>query len=207
VQEGLSRTPWIRELIPFEAATLAVLERATTQTATDGKDATAIAHDAKPRAPQLHQKTQLIARPGAIAALVRQPGWDVVLAETMRVQSQQTAKFADQLGYMTPDVDSTALRRADRLLEGFERARSDADRKAVSFYFSLGTQNQDPRGLMMDGEASVVVSGFHAAAGVVDLYFMMARTTWIETKPELDRLLPKPKGLLVKLARLFRFAL
>src|SRR6185369_14008404 len=105
-----------------------------------------IAKDEKPREPQLHQKTQLIARPGALAALVRQPGWDDVLAQVMRTQSGQTTKLADQLGYTAPDVDSSATRGNDALLRGFEQGRSDADRKAVSFYFSLGTQNQDPRG-------------------------------------------------------------
>ena len=207
IQEGLRRAPWIRQLIPFDAATLAVLNRATAKSETDGKDATAIAHDERPRAPQLHQKTQLIARPGAIAALVRQPGWDDLLAHAMAVQSQQTAKFADQLGWTTPDVDSSATSTADAMLRGYEQALSDADRKAVSFYFSLGSQNMDPRGIMQDGETSILVSGVHAATGLVDLYYIMARSTWIERPAELEQLLPKPRGLTAKIARIIRLAL
>lgn len=207
IQEGLRRAPWIRQLVPFDSATLLVLNRATAKTETDGKEAASIAHDERPRAPQLHQKTQLIARPGAIAALVRQPGWDDLLAHAMAVQSQQTAKFADQLGWTTPDVDSAATSSADAMLRGYEQALTDAERKAVSFYFSLGSQNMDPRGIMQDGEASLVVSGVHAATGLVDLYYIMARSTWIEQSAELDKLLPPPRGLMAKIAKLIRLSL
>jgi len=207
IREGLRRAPWIRELIPFDATTLAVLERAATQTEADGRDATALAEDERPRPPQLHQKTQLIARPGAIAALVRQPGWEDVIARAMRVQSGQTARFAEQLGWMTPDVEVEATRSADALLRGYEQALTEADRRRVSFYFTVGMQNQDPRAMLLDGEATVVVSGFHAATGLVDLYFVMARSTWIDTRAELDQLLPPRRRLIRRVARLVRLAL
>ena len=75
VKEGLERAPWIREVIPFDDRTLAVLNHAQVNAA-NGSNSTELAHDERPRAPQLHQKSQLVARPGAIAALVRQRGWD-----------------------------------------------------------------------------------------------------------------------------------
>ena len=77
----------------------------------------------------------------------------------------------------------------------------------MSFYFSVGSQNEDPRGAVSDGEASVIVSGFHAAAGLVDLYYLMARSSWVTTPSELDRYLPPKSGLMHRLAHLFRFAL
>ena len=207
VHEGLERNPWIRDLFPFDERTLATLDRAVQQTQGDGGDATRFAQDEERRAPKLHQKTQLIARPGAIAALIRQPGWEDVLAASMQTQSQQTADFADQMEWTTPDIDSSATRRTDALIRGFESSLSEADRKAVSFYFSQGTQNHDPRGLMLDGEATVIVSGVHAAAGLVDLYYVMARSTWVTAKADLDRLLPRPGGLMGRIARWIRFAI
>lgn len=93
------------------------------------------------------------------------------------------------------------------MLRGFESALSEAERKSVSFYFSLGTQNQDPRGLMLDGEATILVSGFHAAEGVVDLYHLMARSTWVESAAEIDRLLPQPGRITRMLSRWFRYAI
>ena len=207
VQEGLRRAPWIEELIPFDAKTLAVLNQAEAQTARALSPATDIAQDERARPPQLHQKTQVIARPGAITALVHQPGWDRVVAQSMETQAEQSAKFAEQLGYVTPDIDTLATRSTDALLRGFEQAVPEAERKRVSFYFTLGTHNEDPRGLMMDGEATIVVSGLPAAAGLVDLYYLMARSTWITTSAQLNTLIPEPTGFWRKVGNLIRAAL
>ena len=185
VREGLARAPWILDVIPFDSRTLATLQSAERTVATE-PNATELAHDYKPREPQLHQKAQLIARPGAIANLVRQPGWDVALAQTIRVQAQQTARFAEQLGYSNPNVDTSASHRTDALLTGYERSLSESERRRVSFYFSVGSQNEDPRGIVSDGETSLIVSGVAASNGLVDLFFLMARSSWITTEAELD---------------------
>ena len=207
VREGLRKAPWIRDVIPFDDATLATLDRAVVRTESEGSNASGIATDAKPRAPMLHQKTQLIARPGAIGTLVRQPGWENVLLQSMQIQSTQTAKFADQLGYVTPEIDSAAVRGADARMRGYEQALSASERKAFSFYFSVGTQNMDPRGILLDGEATLVVSGLQAAVGLADLYYLMARSTWITEQRELDALIP-PAGWFTRwLARQLRYAL
>jgi phosphatidylserine/phosphatidylglycerophosphate/cardiolipin synthase-like enzyme len=207
VRAGLARAPWIRGLIPFDAAILAELDRASTQTTPATDDEAALARDEAPREPQLHQKTTLVARPGAIAALVRQPGWESVLAGTMRAQARETARLADALSTAQPPADTSAVRAADALLQGYEHSLSDADRRRLSFYFAVGSQNHDPRGLMLDGEASVVVSGFDASVGLVDLFYLMARSTWIERDAEVDRLVPRPSGLMERVAHLIRFVM
>ena len=134
VREGLDRAPWIRDLIPFDAQTLAVLNQAEAQTARSLQRAPDIAEDERRRPPQLHQKTQVIARPGAIAALVRRPGWDRVVARSMEVQAAQSADFAQQLGYVTPDVDSLATRATDALLGNWEADIPEAERNKAHFF-------------------------------------------------------------------------
>ncbi|MDQ6633702.1 MAG: hypothetical protein M3Z10_02980 [Gemmatimonadota bacterium] len=74
------------------------------------------------------------------------------------------------------------------------------------FYFALGTQNQDARGMMLDGEATLLVSGFYAAGGLADLYDVMARRTRIETPSELDTLLSPRSRLMQRLANWSRVA-
>jgi phosphatidylserine/phosphatidylglycerophosphate/cardiolipin synthase-like enzyme len=207
VREGLVRNPWIREVIPFDEKTLAVLSRVERQIAHDGADATHIAKDEKPHPPQPHRKTQVVARPNAITALLRQPGWDEVLADAMRVQSRQTATFAEQLGDTHPAVDSAATRRADNILRGYEASIPEAERKRVSFYFAEGSHNMDDRGLVSDGEATLIVSGPQAAAGLVDLFYMMARTTWIDRPAELEQLLPRRSPFIHVFARWIRATL
>jgi hypothetical protein len=206
IRDGLAREPWILETIPFDAQVLAALDQVV-RSAARGADQIRIARDEAPRAPQLHQKTQLVARPGAIATLVRQPGWEDVLARAIRTQSGESVRFADQIGWTTPAVEQSAVRRTDSILQGFERALPEADRRRLSFYFSVGTQNHDPRGLMLDGEASVVTSGVHAAAGLADLFHVMARSHWVTSRSELERYLPPPSWLMMAVARLVRPAL
>ena len=207
VRAGLARNPWIRQVIPFDDNTLAVLDRVERETSTDGRDATDMAQDEKANPPQPHRKTQVVARPEAIAALLRQPGWDDILAEAMRVQSRQTASFAEQLGAAQPAVDTAATRRADEMMRGYEASISEAERKRVSFYFAEGSHNMDDRGLALDGEATLIVSGPQASAGLVDLFYMMARTTWIDRAAELERLLPRQSSIIHRFAHWIRAAL
>jgi len=208
VRDGLARYPWIRELVPFDDKTLAVLDRVERQTASDGRDATHLAKDEKPHPPQPHRKTQVVARPDAIAALVGQPGWDDMLADAMRMQSAQTASFAEQLGGDAhPVVDTAATRRADRIMRGYERSIPEAQRKRVSFYFTEGSHNMDDRGLVSDGEATLIVSGPQASVGLVDLFYMMARTTWIDRPAELEQLLPRQSSIIHRFAHWIRAAL
>jgi phosphatidylserine/phosphatidylglycerophosphate/cardiolipin synthase-like enzyme len=199
VRAGLARYPWIREIVPFDDKTLAVLDRVEHEV-TNKRDATELATNEKAHPPQPHRKTQVIARPGAISALLRQPGWDDMLADAMRVQSRQTASFAQQLGDLHPAIDTAAVRRADQMMRGYEASIPEAERKRVSFYFAEGSQNMDDRGLMSDGEAMLIVSGPQASAGLADLFYMMARTTWIDRPAELDRLLPPPTPIVRRFA-------
>ena len=130
-----------------------------------------------------------------------------MLADAMRVQSGQNASFAEQLGAQQPAVDTAATRRTDQMLRGYEASIPEAERKRVSFYFTEGSHNMDDRGLMSDGEAMLIVSGPQASAGLVDLFYMMARTTWIDRPAELDRLLPAPSSLMGRFAGWIRAVL
>ncbi len=206
VRAGLARYPWIRQVIPFDDKTLSVLDRVEREIS-NKRDATDLAKDEKQHPPQPHRKTQVVARPNAIAALLRQPGWDDMLAEAMRVQASQTGTFAQQLGAVQPAVDTAATRRADQMMRGYEASIPEAERKRVSFYFAEGSHNMDDRGLMSDGEATLIVSGPQASAGLADLFYMMARTTWIDQPAELEKLLPRQSSLISRFARWIRATL
>ena len=207
IRAGLTRAPWIRDLIPFDAQTLDQLNQVLAQTERAEREATTIARDEKPRVPQLHQKTVLIARRSAIASLVRQPGWADLLARAMRGQATRSVRLADALGGPPAAGDTTLGQSLDTLFRRYEQSLTPAERKRVSFYFSVGSQNHDPRGIMLDGEASVIVAGVQGSAGLVDLFYLMARTTWVDSPSEVDRLVPRPRGLLARIARLIRFTM
>jgi hypothetical protein len=62
------------------------------------------------------------------------------------------------------------------------------------YYLSIGSQNQDYRGTIMDGEVAAVISGYYSLIGVIDLFFMSATTTWVDNLEELHELLPPESG-------------
>lgn len=207
VRAGVARAPWLRELIPFDSATLAVLDTVPALLAAAGYEATAPGRDLAPRPPQLHMKAQLVADHAAIVALARQPQWPRILEGLLVARARQTSADADP-GGIAASVDSAGLAAPrEALVRGYEATRSEEERRRVSFYFAIGTQNHDARGLMLDGEATVVVSGSHAAVALVDFYFLMARATWIESEAELDDHVPPADDFIRRIARFIRFVL
>ena len=94
-----------------------------------------------------------------------------------------------------------------KLLDAYFASRPSADSARMTFYLTIGTQNEDPRGQLLDGEAVYVLSGMSAAAGLVDLYTLLARSTWIDTQEELDKLIPPYKTWQRRLGRFARIAL
>jgi hypothetical protein len=58
----------------------------------------------------------------------------------------------------------------------------------------VGSQNQDYRGTIMDGEVAAVVSGYASLVAIVDLFFMTCQTTWVDDLEDLDELLPPESG-------------
>ena len=125
----------------------------------------------------------------------------------MRSQAQRTIRLADALGGPPAAVDTTAGQAIDALIQGYEQSLTPADRKRLSFYFAAGSQNHDPRGILSDGETAVIVSGVQASAGLIDLFYLMARTTWVESNADIDRLVPPPRGLLARFAHLLRYVM
>jgi hypothetical protein len=62
----------------------------------------------------------------------------------------------------------------------------------------------DPRGAVLDGESTLLVTGFAAAAGVADLFYLMARTEWIADAASVDLHLPPQPGWMRRFSRLIR---
>jgi hypothetical protein len=89
-----------------------------------------------------------------------------------------------------------------------ERYRAGVDTPNTDvLYLSLGSQNQDPRGMMLDGEATVLVSGVGAVVALPDFYYMLARSTWITRLDQLRRFYPEVDTWRRRLGRFIRYAL
>jgi hypothetical protein len=68
-------------------------------------------------------------------------------------------------------------------------------------YAFVGSQNQDYRGMFMDGEVAMVFSGSEALIPLVDLAFLEGTVTWLQDRATLNRLLPPPSEYMRRVAR------
>jgi phosphatidylserine/phosphatidylglycerophosphate/cardiolipin synthase-like enzyme len=137
------------------------------------------------RSPRLHLKSQLIASATGIERALRDPAWFQVFVSYIQDRAEEYARgpaFA-ATGRMGPEllapIDSTLHRAPDG-----ERARD-------VFYLLTGSQNQNDRSLLLDGESVVLVAGVESLATLIDFVAIAARSTWVETQEELDALLPR----------------
>jgi hypothetical protein len=203
---GVARYPWLRDLFPFDSSVTAVFDSAPAVLQRAGYKPFVLGRDAAPRLPQLHRKTQFFADSAALARLAIRPEWRGVVIKAI-IQRAEQARRGTKTGLYDDTLSTAAVEDIMKLLGAYSASRPSADSARMTFYLTVGTQNEDPRGQLLDGEAVFVLSGMSAAVGLVDFYSLLARSTWIETKEELDKLIPPYKTWQRRLGRFARLVL
>jgi len=203
---GVAHYPWLRDLFPFDSAVTAVFDSAPAMLHRAGYKPFVLGRDEAPRLPQLHRKTQFFADSAALARLTSRPEWrEVVIHAT--IERAEQARRGIRTGLYDDTLSTATVEAVLKLLKAYAANRPSADSARMTFYLTIGTQNEDPRGQLLDGEAVFVLSGMSAAVGLIDLYSLMARSTWIETQEELDKLIPPYKTWQRRLGRFARLVL
>ena len=203
---GVARYPWLHDLFPFDSSVTAVFDSAPARLQRAGYKPFVLGHDEAPRLPQLHRKTQFFADSAALTRLTTRPEWRDVAIHTMIERAEQ-ARRGVKTGLYDDTLSAATVEAVMKLLKAYAASRPAADSARMTFYLTIGTQNEDPRGQLLDGEAVFVLSGMSAAVGLVDLYSLMARSTWIDTQEELDKLIPPYKTWQRRLGRFARLVL
>jgi len=203
---GAAQYPWLRDLFPFSPEVTAVFDSAPAVLERAGYKPFVLGRDETPRLPQLHRKTQFFADSAALVRLTSRPEWREIAIQTI-IQRAEQARRGTKTGLYDDTISTAAHEAVLKLLDAYFASRPSADSARMTFYLTIGTQNEDPRGQLLDGEAVYVLSGMSAAAGLVDLYTLLARSTWIDTQEELDKLIPPYKTWQRRLGRFARIAL
>jgi hypothetical protein len=94
-----------------------------------------------------------------------------------------------------------------RLVAAFQERLSPAERERVVYYLIVGSANQDYRSMFMDGEASMLLSGWSSVVSLVDFSLLVSLSVWVDDLALLDQLVPPPSSAQRKLARMARPAL
>jgi len=189
--EQVSRTPFLEQLYPFAPGLMSMVAEAgrpppTAAVTRNPSDSTA--------APKLHQKVQFLATGEFWRAVTASPEWS---------RFMQTYLLYREATYARGETEHPDARALTDSLERIARqllGPIQSDPKAASFAL-VGSQNQDYRGMFMDGEVAVVFTGATSLIPLVDLVFMVGTVTWIDDEATLDRLLPPVSELQRRIAR------
>jgi hypothetical protein len=182
----------LRAVLPFSTDLLAtVKDAASPSRATNG---VGIAFGTA-ETPKLHLKVQYFATRSLWNAIASAPEWPLFMATYLRYReaTYSTATDGSDTRQYPPELEAIARRI-------FARAGGGAG------YAIVGSQNQDYRGMFMDGEIGLVFGGAQAIVPLLDLVFMEGITTWVADQATLDRLIPPVGEMKRRLARVTKDA-
>jgi len=194
-----ARTPWLEKLEPFSPAVVDSLRAVAAELRASGfpPPAVAPADSREPRHPKLHMKAQFFASAEGWDNLFRDPAWGAVLADYFRGR----ARFAREEPEYGEFYRLKALPESRAAGGGLfsQQARLQKPERVI-YYLAMGSQNEDYRSALLDGEDLLVLSHFGAAVGIEDFVLMPSLCTWVETPEELHRYLPRRSGLVRRIA-------
>ena len=204
------RTPFLRRLFPVAEGVDSSLADMGRKLRGDRPDTLLAVRDsaeqagmaalfkASPVVPKLHLKANFFASREAWDGLVSRPEMnEVILAYMGQLMAGGGAReAAEGLGAA-----------GQRLWSAFQEELSPAAEERVIYYLLVGSANQDYRSMFMDGEASVLISGWSSVVSLVDFGLLINLSVWVDDLDLLDRLLPPPSASQRRLARWLRPAM
>ncbi len=194
------RTPFLRRLFPIDRSVDTLLAHAGDLLPPRPKASGPL--PTAPLMPKLHLKANFFAS---------REGWDSLVARPEMAPLLQA--YIAQLLHADPQefdvrVAAEALAQASDHLESSYRAYlAPEKRERVMYYLMIGSANEDYRSMLMDGEASVLLSGWSGVVGLIDFSLIASLSVWIDDLEMLDALLPPPSDFQRSLARRLRYAL
>jgi len=194
--ENGRRTPFLRRLFPIDSGVenqlLALMSAA--QPSSGG----ALAEQLSPK---LHMKASFFATREGWNSLITRPEMDsVFLAFLALTHRGMESISAEERAAMIAGP-------SQRLVTAFRRSLSPEARSHVAYYLMMGSANMDYRSMLMDGEVSVLVSGWSSVVGLIDFSLIVSLSVWVDDLQLLDDLLPPPSGFQRSVSRMVRPAL
>lgn len=190
-KKGIERYPFLKEVFPFDPDVYDAMDRFDAELETKGFKPTYYTEDIEKRRPKLHIKVNFFASK-EMQDLLSLEGWDDLMLNYGHYRASIVGR--KEVYVDVKDIPEELEETANRLLNTYWGSLSQKEKERVIYFLTVGSQNQDYRGTIMDGEVASVVSGQYALVGLVDLFFTAGLTTWVDNIEELDELLPPERG-------------
>ncbi|MGH7472166.1 MAG: hypothetical protein ACRENP_29805, partial [Longimicrobiales bacterium] len=199
VQQTFADQVWLRELFGFPPSVYEVLgdlAKMVSGLAMDPANAPEFEYDPQPK---LHLKANFFASREAWTLMARPEWgdltWTYVMNRIAQVQTRQAAvRSFEKFPEVFIDVGGAEVQRWFAELDASTRER-------VVFYTVMGSQNQNYRSMVVDGEVAFLVSSWPSIIPYLDFISLIGQSRWIEDYDELARLLPRQPGWRWRFAR------
>ncbi len=188
---GVEKYPFLKEVFPFPDDVYAAMLKTADEIEAEGFKATYFTEDAHERRPKLHLKINYFGA-GELKNLMRIDGWENLFPDYLRSRTNFTARTEALVDIR--DVDQTLDDATFEFLRAYAASVPEEQRALYLSYLLVGSHNQDYRGIITDGEISLVITRASSLAGLVDVFFMSGLTEWVDTVERLEALLPPQSG-------------
>ena len=196
------RTPFLRRLFPIDAAVDTLLAHVGAA-GLQPLPLSPLSPVTEQLAPKLHMKANFFATREGWDSLVSRPEMAPVLDAYVRQLARDPAAKDVSVRESAQLLSQTS----QRLVEAFAADLTPEARARVAYFLIVGSANQDYRSMFMDGEASVLLSGWSGVVGLIDFGLIVNLSVWVDDLTLLDELLPPPSGFQRAVARQVRPAL
>lgn len=139
--------------------------------------------------PYLHMKTQFLATQVGMQVLTVD-GWDKIAERYIAIREKQS--YGEPTGGLTPanlvGNDASVRVGFEKYLQSLPPHERDND----IFTFTIGSMNQDRRGMVSDGEVLAAFTGYAALIAVLDMMFIVGTATYAAHIDDFAELFPDP---------------
>jgi hypothetical protein len=203
-RETVLNDPFFREVFPFDPSVYDMIANMDSVLIAEGYKADYLSEDAAKRLPKLHMKAQFFASKEALETLIPLPGWEALIRDYALIRAEQRSRKEGGLG--VKDLRPLLSESSMALLEQWRDAVTPEVEEKIMFYLTVGSQNQNYRSTIMDGEVTVLVAKLRAMSAYLDLAGIMMLTTWVDSEDQLEELLPHKSGKMRWFGRYLRNA-
>ncbi len=203
INKNFKKYKFLRDLYHFDPSVYAVL--ADTVSMFKNYSIKRLIKEKEIRRPKLHSKAQFFTSSQGWEKLLVKPGWAEVIRLYILQETEHTRN--EQAYYDVKKAANDLIKTATPMILDFYSALTPEEQDQAVYYLTVGSQNEDYRGVMLDGEALFVVSGFGSLYGLIDFASIMGLCDWMDSIEQLNKVIPPPEEWGRRLARAIKIAL
>jgi hypothetical protein len=196
---------WVSEVFPSHESVRGYMEEAIDILREEDYKTTHLTSDAVDRKPKIHLKAQFFSSAQVNKTLLPLEGWGPLFRDYIIARASQSAHENEYID--VKELREQLSRRTHLLVREWAETLSAEDEERLAMFLTVGSQNQDYRGKIMDGEVLLVTSGLRAGVAFLDMMELLLVSTWVDDLETLDKLMPPYKGFKQKFSRYIKLAL